>query len=156
MSGKWCVCEGIKRDLMAHHGHPGFPGLKLRSEEQGLFNGSDSSPSFFCSPSTCVCVRVCASMLQVCVWQELQAVRAEISSLEEQKRGISQTVKALVVSARLSLFESRRNPADLCLSSQTNNEKTSLASVGSRLWFKGPGGGASYLLSGSAPSHAAS
>ncbi|XP_011607049.2 serine--tRNA ligase, mitochondrial [Takifugu rubripes] len=41
----------------------------------------------------------------VCVWQELQAVRAEISSLEEQKKQISQTVKALV----------------------TNNEKSSLA-----------------------------
>lgn len=52
------------------------------------------------SINTCVCV--CVSTLQVCVWQELQAVRAEISSLEEQKQEISQTVKALVVSARLS------------------------------------------------------
>ncbi|XP_074497413.1 serine--tRNA ligase, mitochondrial [Sebastes fasciatus] len=32
----------------------------------------------------------------VCVWQELQAVRTEISELEEQKRLISDTVKALV------------------------------------------------------------
>ncbi|CAG06435.1 unnamed protein product, partial [Tetraodon nigroviridis] len=33
----------------------------------------------------------------VCVWQELQAVRTEISSLEEQKEQISNMVKALVV-----------------------------------------------------------
>ncbi|XP_069003609.1 serine--tRNA ligase, mitochondrial [Embiotoca jacksoni] len=32
----------------------------------------------------------------VCVWQELQAVRTEISELEEEKRHISDTVKALV------------------------------------------------------------
>uniref|UniRef100_A0A8C2X976 Serine--tRNA ligase, mitochondrial n=1 Tax=Cyclopterus lumpus TaxID=8103 RepID=A0A8C2X976_CYCLU len=32
----------------------------------------------------------------VCVWQELQAVRTEISGLEEQKRHISNTVKALL------------------------------------------------------------
>ncbi|KAG8002234.1 Serine--tRNA ligase [Nibea albiflora] len=32
----------------------------------------------------------------VCVWQELQAVRTEISGLEEQKRHISETVKGLV------------------------------------------------------------
>ncbi|XP_037534000.1 serine--tRNA ligase, mitochondrial [Nematolebias whitei] len=32
----------------------------------------------------------------VSVWQELQAVRTEISELEEEKRSISQTVKALV------------------------------------------------------------
>uniref|UniRef100_H3DA11 Serine--tRNA ligase, mitochondrial n=1 Tax=Tetraodon nigroviridis TaxID=99883 RepID=H3DA11_TETNG len=43
----------------------------------------------------------------VCVWQELQAVRTEISSLEEQKEQISNMVKALV----------------------TNHEKTSLASL---------------------------
>uniref|UniRef100_A0AAQ5ZX59 Serine--tRNA ligase, mitochondrial n=1 Tax=Amphiprion ocellaris TaxID=80972 RepID=A0AAQ5ZX59_AMPOC len=34
----------------------------------------------------------------VCVWQELQAVRTEISELEQEKRRISDTVKALVVS----------------------------------------------------------
>ncbi|XP_062275075.1 serine--tRNA ligase, mitochondrial [Scomber scombrus] len=33
----------------------------------------------------------------VCVWQQLQAVRTEISELEEQKKRISETVKALVV-----------------------------------------------------------
>ncbi|TNN54257.1 Serine--tRNA ligase, mitochondrial [Liparis tanakae] len=32
----------------------------------------------------------------VCVWQELQAVRTEISALEEQKRSVSNTVRALV------------------------------------------------------------
>ncbi|KAM4567177.1 serine--tRNA ligase, mitochondrial [Odontesthes bonariensis] len=32
----------------------------------------------------------------VCVWQELQAVRTEISKLEEDKKSISDTVKALV------------------------------------------------------------
>nr|XP_046244471.1 serine--tRNA ligase, mitochondrial [Scatophagus argus] len=32
----------------------------------------------------------------VCVWQELQTVRTEISGLEEQKRDISDTVKAVV------------------------------------------------------------
>ncbi|XP_034724024.1 serine--tRNA ligase, mitochondrial isoform X2 [Etheostoma cragini] len=32
----------------------------------------------------------------VCVWQELQAVKTEISGLEEQKKHISDTVKALV------------------------------------------------------------
>lgn len=32
------------------------------------------------------------------MWQELQAVRAEISGLEEEKSHISDTVKALVVS----------------------------------------------------------
>ncbi|XP_028320348.1 serine--tRNA ligase, mitochondrial [Gouania willdenowi] len=32
----------------------------------------------------------------VCVWQELQAVRSEISEQEEEKRKISETVKALV------------------------------------------------------------
>lgn len=39
------------------------------------------------------------------MWQELQAVRTEISSLEEQKEHISSMVKALVVSAHLSLIE---------------------------------------------------
>uniref|UniRef100_A0A8P4KTH9 serine--tRNA ligase n=1 Tax=Dicentrarchus labrax TaxID=13489 RepID=A0A8P4KTH9_DICLA len=34
----------------------------------------------------------------VCVWQKLQAVRTEISGLEEEKKHISETVKALVVS----------------------------------------------------------
>ncbi|XP_035535888.1 serine--tRNA ligase, mitochondrial [Morone saxatilis] len=33
----------------------------------------------------------------VCVWQELQAVRTEISGLEEEKKRISETVKALVI-----------------------------------------------------------
>lgn len=42
--------------------------------------------------------RVCVSTLQVCVWQELQAVRTEISGLEEQKRHVSDAVKELVVS----------------------------------------------------------
>ncbi|TKS81424.1 Serine--tRNA ligase, mitochondrial [Collichthys lucidus] len=32
----------------------------------------------------------------VCVWQELQTVRTEISGLEEQKRHIAETIKALV------------------------------------------------------------
>lgn len=36
--------------------------------------------------------------LQVCVWEELQAVRTEISELETEKRHISEAVKALVVS----------------------------------------------------------
>lgn len=44
-------------------------------------------------------LNICTSTLQVCVWQELQAVRTEISSLEEQKEHISSIVKALVVSA---------------------------------------------------------
>lgn len=43
-------------------------------------------------------VHCCVSTLQVCVWQELQAVRTEISCLEEQKRNIGDTVRALVVS----------------------------------------------------------
>uniref|UniRef100_A0A8C4I1L2 serine--tRNA ligase n=1 Tax=Dicentrarchus labrax TaxID=13489 RepID=A0A8C4I1L2_DICLA len=37
-------------------------------------------------------------MVSVCVWQKLQAVRTEISGLEEEKKHISETVKALVVS----------------------------------------------------------
>uniref|UniRef100_A0AAQ6AIS6 Serine--tRNA ligase, mitochondrial n=1 Tax=Amphiprion ocellaris TaxID=80972 RepID=A0AAQ6AIS6_AMPOC len=37
-------------------------------------------------------------IVSVCVWQELQAVRTEISELEQEKRRISDTVKALVVS----------------------------------------------------------
>lgn len=35
--------------------------------------------------------------LQVCVWQELQAVRMEISGLEAQKRHVSDTVKEFLV-----------------------------------------------------------
>uniref|UniRef100_A0A8D3D5K1 serine--tRNA ligase n=1 Tax=Scophthalmus maximus TaxID=52904 RepID=A0A8D3D5K1_SCOMX len=35
------------------------------------------------------------AIVSVCVWQELQAVRAEISGLEELKRDISDTVRAL-------------------------------------------------------------
>lgn len=37
-------------------------------------------------------------VFQVCVWQQLQAVRTEISELEQQKKLISESVKALVVS----------------------------------------------------------
>uniref|UniRef100_A0A3Q1C5K2 Serine--tRNA ligase, mitochondrial n=1 Tax=Amphiprion ocellaris TaxID=80972 RepID=A0A3Q1C5K2_AMPOC len=37
-------------------------------------------------------------IVSVCVWQELQAVRTEISELEQEKRRISDTVKALVSS----------------------------------------------------------
>lgn len=44
----------------------------------------------------CVCY-VCVS-IQVCVWQQLQRVRTEISQFESQKRQISDTVKTLVVS----------------------------------------------------------
>uniref|UniRef100_A0A8D0A976 Serine--tRNA ligase, mitochondrial n=1 Tax=Sander lucioperca TaxID=283035 RepID=A0A8D0A976_SANLU len=36
------------------------------------------------------------NIVSVCVWQELQAVKTEISGLEEQKKHISDTVKALV------------------------------------------------------------
>lgn len=50
-----------------------------------------------------ISLNICVSTLKVCVWQELQAVRTEISSLEEQKEHISGMVKALVVSARLSV-----------------------------------------------------
>uniref|UniRef100_A0A667XQF2 Serine--tRNA ligase, mitochondrial n=1 Tax=Myripristis murdjan TaxID=586833 RepID=A0A667XQF2_9TELE len=40
----------------------------------------------------------------VCVWQQLQAIRRDISDLEEQKNHISDTVRALVVSETLILF----------------------------------------------------
>uniref|UniRef100_A0A3B4YX54 serine--tRNA ligase n=1 Tax=Stegastes partitus TaxID=144197 RepID=A0A3B4YX54_9TELE len=40
-------------------------------------------------------------IVSVCVWQQLQAVRTEISELEEEKRRISETVRALVVSRSL-------------------------------------------------------
>lgn len=49
--------------------------------------------------SRIVDMRVCFS--QVCVWQQLQAVRREISELEQQRQHISGTVKGFVVSKDL-------------------------------------------------------
>uniref|UniRef100_A0A671UIT8 Serine--tRNA ligase, mitochondrial n=1 Tax=Sparus aurata TaxID=8175 RepID=A0A671UIT8_SPAAU len=43
-------------------------------------------------------------IVSVCVWQELQAVRTEISGLEEEKSHISDTVKALVILDQSLLF----------------------------------------------------
>lgn len=51
-----------------------------------------------------ISIKMYASTLQVSVWQELQAVRTEISTLEEQKNHITHIVKALVVSACSSLI----------------------------------------------------
>lgn len=53
------------------------------------------SPSYHLS----LIIVVCVSVLKVCVWQELQSVRTTISSLEKQKKYISDTVRALVVGA---------------------------------------------------------
>lgn len=47
----------------------------------------------------------------MCVWQELQSVRTEISCLEEQKKTISDTVRALVVGVDCSFKQLLRDVA---------------------------------------------